>query len=65
MRLSDIMSQMGLAGYAELGLVLFFFVFILVTLRALFFTRNAEYQRAADVPFDDESLAAQSQGEEL
>ena len=62
MRLSDIMSQMGLAGYAELGLVIFFLVFVVVTVRALFFTRNTEYQRAERIPFDDESSANHAQG---
>jgi cbb3-type cytochrome oxidase subunit 3 len=53
MRLSDIMGQMGLAGYAEFGLIVFFAVFVAVTVRALFLTRTSEHLRAAHIPLDE------------
>jgi cbb3-type cytochrome oxidase subunit 3 len=62
MRLSDIMSQMGLATYAELALVLFLGVFVAVTVR-LFRTKEGEHLRAARIPLDD-TLPSQSGGSE-
>ena len=53
MRLSDIMGQMGLASYAEFGLVVFCGVFVLVTARALFVTKQSDHLRAAQLPLDE------------
>jgi hypothetical protein len=52
MRLSDIMSQMGLASYAEVSLILFFATFIAIGLRAWRTSKDtaAEYAR---IPLDD------------
>lgn len=52
MRLSDIMSQMGLASYAEVGLILFFITFLAVSIRVWRTSKEtaAEY---AHIPLDD------------
>jgi len=54
MRLSDIMSAAGLAGYAEVALILFFGVFVAVVARALRRSRRAEFEYAARLPLEDE-----------
>jgi hypothetical protein len=52
MRLSDIMSQMGLASYAEAGLILFLLAFVAIAVRTwrLSSTTIAE---CAKLPLDD------------
>lgn len=52
MRLSDIMSQMGLASYAELGLLLFFFTFIAISIQT-WRTSKAEATACAHIPLND------------
>jgi hypothetical protein len=52
MRLSDIMSQMGLASYAEAGLLLFFFAFMAVGVRVWRTSKEAAVQYA-HIPLDD------------
>lgn len=52
MRLSDIMSQMGLASYAEVGLLIFFATFIAVSIR-VWRTSNETAERCAHIPLDD------------
>jgi hypothetical protein len=54
MKLSDVVSGSGLALYAEIALLLFFGVFVVIGLRLLF-TRSATFDRAARMPLDDES----------
>jgi hypothetical protein len=56
MRLSDIMSQMGLAGYAEVGLLLFLAIFTTVTAR-VFLTRKSEHHYAALIPLENDTPA--------
>lgn len=51
--IADVVSASGLAGYAEVALVLFFAVFLVVGVRALGADRNA-LDRAARIPLDDE-----------
>lgn len=60
MRLSDIMSQMGLASYAEVGLILFFITFLAVSIRVWRTSKEtaAEY---ALIPLDDSSPKLPSQ----
>jgi hypothetical protein len=50
--IADVVSASGLAGYAEVALVIFFAVFLLVGLRAMFANREA-LERSAHLPFDD------------
>ncbi len=52
MRLSDIMSQMGLASYAEVGLILFFLVFVAVGIR-LWRTSHETLIQQAHIPLND------------
>jgi cbb3-type cytochrome oxidase subunit 3 len=52
MKLSDVMSAMGLGGYAEVALVLFMAAFVAVAFQ-LFARRNAgEWERASRLPLD-------------
>lgn len=52
MRLSDIMSQMGLASYAEVGLLLFFLTFVAVGVR-LWRTSKDTLREHANIPLND------------
>jgi cbb3-type cytochrome oxidase subunit 3 len=54
MKLSDVMSAAGLAGYAQIAMVLFLIVFVGVGIRVLF-ARRATMERAARIPLDDDS----------
>jgi len=54
MRLSDIMSNAGLAGYAEIALILFLVAFIAIVIRIFRPGRRKEMQAAARMPLDDE-----------
>ena len=63
MRLSDIMGQMGLASYAELGLVIFLCVFFLIAVRTLLLTRAGEHRQAALIPLRDDVHATSAKGQ--
>ena len=52
--LTDVVSGAGLAGYAEVALLIFFLVFVAVGLRVLFSATSA-FENAARMPLDDES----------
>jgi len=52
--ISDVVSGAGLAGYAEVALIIFFFVFVAIGLRVLL-ARKASFAREAQLPFDDGS----------
>lgn len=54
MRLSEIMSHAGLAGYAVVALVIFVIVFVAVAIRVLSPSRKRKYDEAARMPLDDE-----------
>lgn len=53
MKLSDVVSGAGLAFYAEVALLLFFIVFVIVGVRVML-TRGSSLERAARLPLDDE-----------
>lgn len=53
MRLSDVMSHAGLAGYAIAGLVLFLFAFVLVVLRVFRRGTSEEFRAASRLPLED------------
>lgn len=53
MRLSDIMSQMGLASYAEVALIIFLTVFVAIAVRVFFFSPKREMDRAARLPLEE------------
>lgn len=60
MRLSDIMGQMGLAGYAEVGLVLFLGVFLALAARTLFLTHSSVHLSQSRIPLDDAASTERS-----
>ena len=55
--ISDVVSGAGLAGYAEVALVIFFLVFVAIGLRVLL-ARKTSFAHEARLPFDDSSSAA-------
>jgi hypothetical protein len=52
MKLSDVVSGSGLALYAEIALLIFFIVFVVIGL-GLLLRRNADHDVAARMPLDD------------
>jgi cbb3-type cytochrome oxidase subunit 3 len=54
MKLSDIVSASGLAGYAEIALILFFLVFLAVVVRLYLPSRRHELDEASRLPLEDE-----------
>ena len=53
MKLSDVMSAMRLSAYAELGLLLFLFAFVLVAIDLLR-SKKSDLEHAQMLPLDDE-----------
>jgi len=56
------MSSFGLASYAEVGLVIFFVVFLAVMFRAFSPKYQAEYDAASCMPLDDELIRTPMHG---
>jgi len=52
-KLSDVMSAMQLAEYAEIALVIFFGVFVLVLLHVMRRGLRRDWERAARLPLED------------
>jgi hypothetical protein len=61
MRLSDVVSHSGLAGYAVVALVLFMIAFLAVVIGVLLRSRR-EIDHVARLPFDDEPRRDQEGG---
>ncbi len=57
MKLSDIMAAAGLSFYAQVALVIFFGVFIAVTIYTWKPSRRAELRDAAMLPLNDDLQA--------
>jgi hypothetical protein len=57
--LSDVVGSAGLQGYAEVALLIFFVVFVLVALRALTM-RSRDLDHVARLPLDDDRPASSS-----
>jgi cbb3-type cytochrome oxidase subunit 3 len=53
MRLSDIVSHAGLAGYAEAALILFMIAFVAIVLRIFWPSRQREMDAMSRLPFED------------
>ena len=53
MKLSDVMSAMQLAEYAEIALVIFFGVFVLVVLHVMRRGLRHDWERAARLPLEE------------
>jgi len=54
MRLSDIMSNAGLSGYAEIALILFLAAFLAIAIRIFWPGRKKEMDEISRMPLDDE-----------
>ena len=54
MKLSDIVSHAGLAGYAEIALVLFLFAFLVIAVWTFWPSRAREMERASLLPLEEE-----------
>jgi|SoiMethySBSTD1v2_1073268.scaffolds.fasta_scaffold1744319_2 cbb3-type cytochrome oxidase subunit 3 len=52
--ISDVVSGAGLAGYAEIALLIFFLVFVAIGLRVLFSGKHS-FREASRLPLDDGS----------
>lgn len=55
MRLSDIMSQAGLHGYATIAMILFIVVFAAIVVRVFQPSRREEFDRTGRLPLDNEA----------
>lgn len=53
MRLSDIMGNMGLQSYAEVGLIIFLACFVLIAVRLFFFSKASEISAASQLPLEE------------
>jgi cbb3-type cytochrome oxidase subunit 3 len=53
MRLSDVMGNSGLAGYAVIAMILFMLAFVAIVVRIFRPSRRDEMERARQIPFDD------------
>lgn len=53
MRLSELMSNMDLAFYPQIALVIFFALFIGVLFRVFSKSKARDYEEAARLPLDD------------
>jgi hypothetical protein len=53
MKLSDVVGAAGLAGYAEIALVLFLFAFAAIVTQVVSRKRAPEWKRAASLPLGD------------
>jgi len=58
-KLSDVMSNAGLAVYAEAGLVLFLLVFVAVSVRLFRRGVHEEFSALSRLPLSDDSPVAQ------
>jgi hypothetical protein len=53
MKLSDVMGAMRLATYAEVALVIFFIVFVVVATELVLGRRSPRWEQASRLPLDD------------
>jgi cbb3-type cytochrome oxidase subunit 3 len=56
MKLSDVVSHSGLAFYAEVALVIFFAVFLVVLARTFWPSRRSELEADGRLPLDDDPV---------
>jgi cbb3-type cytochrome oxidase subunit 3 len=56
-KLSDVMGAANLAIYAEVGLLIFFLVFVLIVWRLL--RKNTDWEHARRLPLDDDDPPAE------
>lgn len=55
MRLSDIMANAGLAGWAQVALILFLVAFLVILVAVFAPSRRREFDRASRMPLDDDT----------
>ena len=60
----ETMEHAGLAIYAELGVILFVFAFILVIAR-VYFMRSSEAEEQGRLPFEKDEIKYDSHGAEV
>jgi cbb3-type cytochrome oxidase subunit 3 len=60
MKLSDIMGNAGLSGYAEVALVIFLLVFLAIIIRTWAPSRQQELRDASMIPLNDEPVVPRS-----
>jgi cbb3-type cytochrome oxidase subunit 3 len=53
-KLSDVVSNAGLAGYAEVALILFLIAFVGIVIAVFRPSRKAHMDAASRLPFDDD-----------
>jgi cbb3-type cytochrome oxidase subunit 3 len=63
MHLADVMSHAGLAGYAEVALVLFLLAFISIVIATYLPSRKKDMDAASRLPFEDDP--AGQRGEDI
>ena len=63
MRLSELMSQMNLATYPQVALILFLAIFVVVTVRTFSKHRRATYEELAHMPLRSDEPAASPEHE--
>jgi cbb3-type cytochrome oxidase subunit 3 len=61
-KLSDVMSHAGLAGYAEVALILFFLVFVSVMVRLWRPKHRAELEAQRMLPLEPDTPAQEREG---
>jgi cbb3-type cytochrome oxidase subunit 3 len=57
MKLSDVMSAADLAGYAEIGLVIFLIAFVAVAVKVFWPGQTAHFERLGRIPLDDQPVS--------
>ena len=62
MSLTDLMSNSGLAVYAEVALILFFGAFLVIVARIFAPGRKAEMDAASRLPLDDQQIPTRGPG---
>ena len=57
MHLTDVMSHAGLAGYAEVAMVLFLLAFLVIVIATFRPSNKKEMDAASRLPFEDDPAA--------
>ena len=61
MHLSDVMSHAGLAGYAEVAMILFLLAFVAIVIATYRPSVKKDMDAASRLPFDDEPAGQQGE----
>ena len=63
MKLSDIVGNAGLSGYAEVALILFFVAFLAILVRTIRMSDRAELDRVSRLPLEEDPPAGTQEGD--